>query len=104
MDYQLFVLNISFKLVLTNKSFYTIQVFSFITLIPKVGDPRFPKNFQLSRLIGNQYKIIAKILANRLANMVDLVVGMVGMDQSTFIVNLYKRKTYFRWTSYDELR
>ncbi|GKC68524.1 putative RNA-directed DNA polymerase, eukaryota, reverse transcriptase zinc-binding domain protein [Tanacetum coccineum] len=55
---------------------------SFITLIPKVPSPKLVTDFCLISLIGCQYKIIGKILANRLS----MVIGScVSSKQSTFI-------------------
>nr|GEV78255.1 transposon TX1 uncharacterized [Tanacetum cinerariifolium] len=55
---------------------------SFIALIPKVMDAKHLKDFRPISLIGCQYKIIGKILANRLS----LVIGnIVTQEQSTFI-------------------
>lgn len=55
---------------------------SFITLIPKVSFPTFVKDFRPISLIGVHYKIIAKILAQRLAK----VVGkLVSKEQTSFI-------------------
>lgn len=48
---------------------------SFVTLIAKVDDPIFISDFRPISLIGCQYKIIAKILANRLALVISSVVG-----------------------------
>ncbi|GJY54621.1 RNA-directed DNA polymerase, eukaryota, reverse transcriptase zinc-binding domain protein [Tanacetum coccineum] len=56
---------------------------SFFTLIPKVSNPIFIKDFCLISLIGVHYKIIAKILANRLAKVIDKI---VSHEQSAFIV------------------
>ncbi|GKD20983.1 RNA-directed DNA polymerase, eukaryota, reverse transcriptase zinc-binding domain protein, partial [Tanacetum coccineum] len=56
---------------------------SFFTLIPKVSNPIFIKDFRLISLIGVHYKIIAKILANRLSNVIDKI---VSHEQSAFIV------------------
>nr|GEW12948.1 hypothetical protein [Tanacetum cinerariifolium] len=56
---------------------------SFITLISKVANPIHIKDFQPIFLIGVQYKIIAKILANRLAEVVDKV---ISHEQSAFIL------------------
>ncbi|GKE09575.1 RNA-directed DNA polymerase, eukaryota, reverse transcriptase zinc-binding domain protein [Tanacetum coccineum] len=55
---------------------------SFITLIPKVANPIHIKDFHPISLIGVHYKIIANILANRLAKVVDKV---VSPEQSAFI-------------------
>ncbi|GJU79479.1 putative RNA-directed DNA polymerase, eukaryota, reverse transcriptase zinc-binding domain protein [Tanacetum coccineum] len=55
---------------------------SFIALIPKVGDAKFVSDFRPISLIGCQYKIIGKILANRLSMVVGTCVSPV---QSTFI-------------------
>ncbi|GKE02138.1 RNA-directed DNA polymerase, eukaryota [Tanacetum coccineum] len=41
---------------------------SFIALIPKVNDAKFVKDFRPICLIGSQYKIVGKILANRLSD------------------------------------
>nr|GEV11902.1 hypothetical protein [Tanacetum cinerariifolium] len=52
---------------------------SFIALVPKVDNPLVVGDFRPISLIGSQYKIIAKILANRLSRVVSLVVGDVQM-------------------------
>ncbi|GJR52786.1 RNA-directed DNA polymerase, eukaryota [Tanacetum coccineum] len=57
---------------------------SFIALIPKMQDANVVKDFRLISLIGSLYKIIAKILANRLV----MVLGdLVSEVQSAFIAN-----------------
>ena len=48
---------------------------SFITLVPKVDNPSFIKDYRLITLVGLQYKIIAKILALRLAKVIGEVVS-----------------------------
>ncbi|GJY46340.1 putative RNA-directed DNA polymerase, eukaryota, reverse transcriptase zinc-binding domain protein [Tanacetum coccineum] len=55
---------------------------SFIALIPKVGDAKFVSDFRPISLIGCQYKIIGKILANRLSSVIGTCVSSV---QSAFI-------------------
>ncbi|GKE09123.1 RNA-directed DNA polymerase, eukaryota [Tanacetum coccineum] len=55
---------------------------SFITLIPKVNDAKFVKDFRPISLIGCQYKIVGKILANRLSSVIG---SLVSKEQSTFI-------------------
>ncbi|GJX88119.1 reverse transcriptase domain-containing protein [Tanacetum coccineum] len=55
---------------------------SFITLIPKVDNPLVVSDFRPISLIGAQYKILAKILANRLSCVIDSV---ISPEQAAFI-------------------
>ena len=55
---------------------------SFIALIPRVTDPKFVSDFRPISLIGCQYKIIGKLLANRLSLVIG---GCVSGVQSAFI-------------------
>nr|GEU35632.1 RNA-directed DNA polymerase, eukaryota, reverse transcriptase zinc-binding domain protein [Tanacetum cinerariifolium] len=55
---------------------------SFITLIPKNQNAKLGKDFRPISLIGSFYKIIAKILANRL---VSVIKGLINEVQSAFI-------------------
>nr|GEX13658.1 RNA-directed DNA polymerase, eukaryota [Tanacetum cinerariifolium] len=55
---------------------------SFITLIPKNQNAKLVKDFRPISLIGSFYKIIAKILANRL---VSVIKGLINEVQSAFI-------------------
>ncbi|GKA93672.1 putative RNA-directed DNA polymerase, partial [Tanacetum coccineum] len=50
---------------------------SFIALVPKIQDPLHIKDYRPISLIGCQYKVIAKVLANRFQQVVDLVVSDV---------------------------
>nr|GEW77726.1 putative RNA-directed DNA polymerase, eukaryota, reverse transcriptase zinc-binding domain protein [Tanacetum cinerariifolium] len=52
---------------------------SFITLVPKVDDPLTLGDFRPISLIGCQYKIIGKVLVNRLSKVISSVVGEVQM-------------------------
>ncbi|GKC44896.1 hypothetical protein Tco_1062618 [Tanacetum coccineum] len=55
---------------------------SFITLIPKVSNPIHVNDFWPISLINTHYKIIAKVLANRLSKVVDKI---VSREQTAFI-------------------
>nr|GEX59200.1 RNA-directed DNA polymerase, eukaryota [Tanacetum cinerariifolium] len=57
---------------------------SFIALIPKMQDARVAKDFRPISLIGSVYKIIAKILANRL---VGVLGDLIHEVQFAFIAN-----------------
>ncbi|GKD03186.1 RNA-directed DNA polymerase, eukaryota [Tanacetum coccineum] len=57
---------------------------SFISLIPKIPDANVVKDFRPISLIGSLYKIIAKILANRLVVVLGDIVNEV---QSAFIAD-----------------
>ncbi|GJT34824.1 putative RNA-directed DNA polymerase, eukaryota, reverse transcriptase zinc-binding domain protein [Tanacetum coccineum] len=58
---------------------------SFITLIPKVSNPINVNDFRPISLIGTHYKIIAKVLANRLSKVVD---NLISHEQLAFIKSL----------------
>lgn len=55
---------------------------SFVTLIPKVADPICLCDFRPISLIGSYYKILSKLLAERLKKVVGKIVGDV---QNAFI-------------------
>ncbi|GJS57893.1 RNA-directed DNA polymerase, eukaryota [Tanacetum coccineum] len=57
---------------------------SFIALIPKIHDAKIVKDFWPISLIGSIYKIITKILANRLCNVLPCLISEV---QSAFVSN-----------------
>lgn len=48
---------------------------SFISLIPKVDSPSSVKEYRLISLIRLQYKILSKLLANRLTNVIGSIVS-----------------------------
>ncbi|GKB23595.1 RNA-directed DNA polymerase, eukaryota [Tanacetum coccineum] len=55
---------------------------SFIALIPKVLDAKHLNDFRPISLVGCQYKIIGKILASRLSNVMDEI---ISQEQSAFV-------------------
>ncbi|GKA37936.1 putative RNA-directed DNA polymerase, eukaryota, reverse transcriptase zinc-binding domain protein [Tanacetum coccineum] len=55
---------------------------AFITLIPKVSNPLYIKDYRPISLIGVHYKIVSKILANRLSKVID---SIISHEQSAFI-------------------
>ena len=55
---------------------------TFIALIPKVDSPQSLNNFRPISLVGSMYKILAKVLANRLRSVIGSV---VSESQSAFI-------------------
>ncbi|GJW41339.1 RNA-directed DNA polymerase, eukaryota, partial [Tanacetum coccineum] len=57
---------------------------SFIALIPKVNDAKFVNDFRPISLIGCVYKVITKVLANRLATVIS---DLVSETQSAFVAN-----------------
>ncbi|GJS62208.1 RNA-directed DNA polymerase, eukaryota [Tanacetum coccineum] len=57
---------------------------SFIALIPKIQDAKVVKGYCPISLIGSIYKIIAKILANRLSF---VILGLINDVQSAFFSN-----------------
>ncbi|GJT35075.1 RNA-directed DNA polymerase, eukaryota, reverse transcriptase zinc-binding domain protein [Tanacetum coccineum] len=61
---------------------------SFITLIPKVNNPTLITNFRPVSLIGIHYKIIAKILANRLSKVIDKIIKTcLSSSRASILVN-----------------
>ncbi|GKC30851.1 RNA-directed DNA polymerase, eukaryota [Tanacetum coccineum] len=57
---------------------------SFIALIPKVMDAKFVNDYRPISLIGSVYKVVTKILANRLAT---VIAGLVSDTQSAFVAD-----------------
>ncbi|GJS89128.1 RNA-directed DNA polymerase, eukaryota [Tanacetum coccineum] len=57
---------------------------SFVALIPKVADAKFVNDFRPISLIGSVYKVVTKVLANRLAL---VIADLISDTQSAFVVN-----------------
>ncbi|GKB00187.1 RNA-directed DNA polymerase, eukaryota, partial [Tanacetum coccineum] len=57
---------------------------SFIALIPKVMDAKFVTDFRPISLIGSVYKVVTKILANRLSMVIS---DLISNTQSAFVKN-----------------
>lgn len=55
---------------------------AFLTLIPKVSDPQVISNYRPISLVSLQYKVLSKLLANRLRKLLPVV---ISDHQSTFI-------------------
>ncbi|GKC36334.1 RNA-directed DNA polymerase, eukaryota [Tanacetum coccineum] len=66
---------------------------SFVALIPKVTDAKFVKDYRPISLIGCVYKVVTKIMANRLAMVID---DIVSNTQSAF-VDFAKAYDSVRW-------
>jgi len=49
---------------------------TFIALIPKVDNPHRLNDFRPISLVGSLYKILAKVLANRLRSVIGLVISV----------------------------
>nr|GEV97880.1 RNA-directed DNA polymerase, eukaryota [Tanacetum cinerariifolium] len=56
---------------------------SFIALIPKVTDAKFVADFRPISLIGSVYKVVTKILANRLA----MIHGIFSSNMASVLIN-----------------
>lgn len=71
-----------FKLCFTNWNFPKEINKCFITLIPKIENPESISNFRSITLCNVSYKILSKVLVNRIRPMLDKIVGPC---QSSFI-------------------
>ncbi|GKB02349.1 putative RNA-directed DNA polymerase, eukaryota, reverse transcriptase zinc-binding domain protein [Tanacetum coccineum] len=69
-DIQTFVVNFFISSTFPQGSNLTI-----ITLIPKVSNPLYIKDYRRISLIGIHYKIFSKILANKLSKVIDLIIN-----------------------------
>ncbi|GJR93903.1 RNA-directed DNA polymerase, eukaryota [Tanacetum coccineum] len=57
---------------------------SFVALIPKIQDPKFVNDYRPISLIGSLYKVVTKVLANRLSSVIsDLILDV----QTAFLPN-----------------
>ncbi|KAK3220709.1 hypothetical protein Dsin_014679 [Dipteronia sinensis] len=63
---------------------------TFIALIPKCGRPESMKDFRPISLVGSMYKILTKVLANRLKGVMD----MISDTQMAFVKNLQILDSY----------
>ncbi|KAK3185009.1 hypothetical protein Dsin_032295 [Dipteronia sinensis] len=52
---------------------------TFIALISKCGNPESLKDFRPISLVGSMYKVLAKVLANRLKKVMNYVIGEAQM-------------------------
>nr|GEV16917.1 RNA-directed DNA polymerase, eukaryota, reverse transcriptase zinc-binding domain protein [Tanacetum cinerariifolium] len=57
---------------------------SFVTLIPKILEPKLVSDFRPISLIGSIYKVVTKILASRLSNVISDLISNV---QTAFLPN-----------------
>ena len=69
---------------LNSSSFLKSINHTFITLIPKVNNPERVSNFQPISLCNMIYKIVSKVIANRLEPMLH---SIISDTQSAFIAN-----------------
>nr|GEZ92395.1 RNA-directed DNA polymerase, eukaryota [Tanacetum cinerariifolium] len=77
---------------------------SFIALIPKLPDANMVKDFRPISLVGSLYKIIAKILANRLVGVLGVIVSEVKKKQALiFKLDFEKAYDSVRWDFLDEV-
>ncbi|GJW79213.1 RNA-directed DNA polymerase, eukaryota [Tanacetum coccineum] len=71
---------------------------SFITLIPKIQDPKFVSDYRPISLIGCLYKVITKILANRISLIIpDLISDYKKQQAMVFKVDFAKAYDSVRW-------
>ncbi|GKD31996.1 RNA-directed DNA polymerase, eukaryota, partial [Tanacetum coccineum] len=70
---------------------------SFVTLIPKILNPKLVSDFRPISLIGSIYKVITKILASRLSNVISDLISNV---QTAFLLNPYDS---IRWDYLDDV-
>ncbi|GJY99671.1 RNA-directed DNA polymerase, eukaryota [Tanacetum coccineum] len=76
---------------------------SFIALIPKTQGAKMVKDVRLITLIGSLYKIITKLLANRLVTVIDGLVNVKKKQTMIFKVNFEKAFVSVRWDFLDDV-
>ena len=64
-----------FNVFFVNGAFIRSLNTTFLVLIPKKGGTKDLKDFRSISLLGSLYKILSKVLANRLKKVVELVVS-----------------------------
>ena len=80
--------------------YFKIINHTFIALIPKVNNPEKVSNFRPISLYNVIYKIISKVIANRLKPMLN---SIISETQSVFIVDrLISNNILIISTSYEE--
>ncbi|GAU49521.1 hypothetical protein TSUD_407540 [Trifolium subterraneum] len=72
---------------------------TFIAPIPKIDSPQRPNDFRPISLVGSLYKILAKVLANRLR----LVIGSVISESQTTFVDFEKTYDSVDWGYLDDV-
>jgi len=65
-----------------NERFLKSMLAYFVTLIPKVSSPCELKDFRPISLLGSLYKLLAKVLAKRLAGVMN---STISPSQSAFL-------------------
>ncbi len=71
-----------FKEVFEHGQFESSLNATFLALIPKKNDAMNIKDFRPISLIGNAYKLLSKVLANRLKEVLD---GLISKSQNDFV-------------------
>nr|GEX36818.1 RNA-directed DNA polymerase, eukaryota, reverse transcriptase zinc-binding domain protein [Tanacetum cinerariifolium] len=75
---------------------------AFIMLIPKVSNPLFIKDYRPISLIGLHYKIVAKILSNRLSKAPEMVIKSLESLRVNFFWGIhesFKKLSSVKWSN-----